>query len=143
MKQNTILITLLALTLSACAPAAQLLQPDEKATLAVQGLSVLMTNPGPDALTGDKSVAGDGPALNVVGVNIKPDAVAAPWCEEVTLKAGVRWVCNLPEIPADANRPLRVTFVGDVGSETPQLMRADLAAYRASLGAKFVVLYSR
>ncbi|OLV20122.1 hypothetical protein [Deinococcus marmoris] len=139
------LAIILALTLSACAPVAQVLQPGEKATLTQQGLSLVVTNPGPDALTGDPSVAGDGPALNVRGVNIKPDAGAAAWCEEVKIDVGMRWRCGLPEIPFDAVRltPLRITFVPNDASLAAQITSASLAAYRPSKGAVPVVVYAR
>ena len=105
----------------------------EAGTITFSAPTLLITNPGTDAITNAVGCMDNGPALNVRGVNIKPDAVAV----------GVRWRCNLPEIPANADHPLRVTFVADVGGETPQVTRADLAAYRPSLGAKLVALFSR
>lgn len=141
MKYLALTLTVL---LAACAPVAQVLQPGETATITQQGLSLVIVNPGPDALTGDPSVPGDGPALNVRGVNIRPDAAAAAWCEQAPVSADmVRWICNLPSIPADANAALRVTFVANDASTAARLTSASLAAYRASKGSVPVVVYAR
>lgn len=125
----TLLLGLLAV-LPGCAPAAQLAQPNERATLTRSGLSLVVTNPGPDALTGDPSRTGDGPALTVQGTGLVPAAQAAQWCEAVTSS---RWACTLPGVPA--GQRLRVTFTAGT------LLDAAVFAYRPSLGARPVILW--
>lgn len=121
-----------ALLLSACAPVAQLAQPQERATLTLDGQSLLLANPGPDALTGDPGRTGDGPALMVDGVDLVPDAAASVWC--AANLAGTRVACNLPTVPA--GQRLRVTLAGLVQD-------AAVLAYRPSSGARPVLVWWR
>ncbi|MBB5234492.1 hypothetical protein [Deinococcus budaensis] len=124
MKKHLMLLVA-ALSFASCAPVAQLAQPGEAATLTRDGASLLLSNPGPDALTGDPGRAGDGPALTVEGSGLVPDDQAALWCKSNGMKT--RLSCNLPNVPAGSR--LRVTLMaGQVGD-------ALLLAYRASKGA--------
>ncbi|GGB62510.1 hypothetical protein [Deinococcus soli (ex Cha et al. 2016)] len=124
-----ILAALLVL-LTACAPLVQVAQPAERATLTRAGLSVTLTNPGPDALTGDPSRAGDGVALTVQGAGLVPDAQAAQWCRAAT---STSWACTLPDVPA--GQRLEVTFTAGT------LLDAAVFTYRPSLGARPVILW--
>lgn len=126
--RQVFLLGLLALT--ACAPVAQLAQPTERATLTRDGLSLLLTNPGPDNLTGDPSRPGDGPALVADGTNLWPDAQAAAWCK--TDSGHTRLMCNLPVVPP--GQRLRITFTGTVND-------AGAMAYRPSQGARPIVIW--
>lgn len=123
-------LLLAALALSACAPVAQLAQPQERATLIRDGQSLLLANPGPDALTGDPSRAGDGPALTVLGVNLVPDAGAAAWC--VPNASRTQLACNLPDV--QVGQRVRVTVAGEVRD-------AAVLAYRPGLGARPVLIW--
>ncbi|MCD0174398.1 hypothetical protein IHN32_00305 [Deinococcus sp. 14RED07] len=116
--------------LTACAPLVQVVQPAERATLTRAGLSVTLNNPGPDALTGDPSRAGDGVALTVQGVGLVPDAQAAQWCRAVT---STSWACTLPDLPVGSSR--RVTFTAGT------LLDAAAFGYRPSLGARPVLIW--
>lgn len=127
MKRFLIFILVL---LTACAPLVQVAQPDERATLTRAGLSVTLTNPGPDALTGDPSRAGDGVALTVQGVGLVPDAQAAQWCRAAT---STSWACTLPDLPGGSSR--RVTFTAGT------LLDAAAFGYRPSLGARPVLIW--
>ena len=124
------LILLCALSLSACAPLAQLAQPGEAARLTQDGLSLVISNPGPDALTGDPSRATPGGVLTVDGAGLTPDSQAAGWCK---LNTSARYDCQLPEIPA--GQRLRVTFTAGAIND------AALLAYRASRGAVPVAVF--
>lgn len=126
------LLPLLLALLVSCAPVAQLAQPGEQATLTRDGLSLLLSNPGPDALTGDPSRPGDGPALTIDGAALQPDAQAATWCRQTT---PARWACNLPTIPA--GQRLRVVFVAG------EVRDAGVWAYRPGLGARPVIVWLR
>lgn len=127
MKRFLIFILVL---LTACAPLVQVAQPAERATLTRAGLSVTLTNPGPDALTGDPSRAGDGVALTVQGVGLVPDAQAAQWCHAAT---STSWACTLPDLPVGSSR--RVTFTAGT------LLDAAAFGYRPSLGARPVLIW--
>ncbi|GAQ23930.1 hypothetical protein DEIGR_400063 [Deinococcus grandis] len=126
----TRLLAALLVLLTACAPLVQVAQPDERATLTRAGLSVTLTNPGPDALTGDPSRAGDGVALTVQGVGLVPDAQAAQWCRAAT---STSWACTLPDLPVGTSR--RVTFTAGT------LLDAAAFGYRPSLGARPVLIW--
>lgn len=122
------------LTLTACAPAAQLAQPNERATLTRDGQSLLLSNPGPDALTGDPGRAGDGPALTVNGtVDLALDETARAWCQPVTVSTGRRYACNLPTVPA--GQRLRVAWTAG------QITDAAVLAYRPGLGPRPVLIW--
>lgn len=123
-------LLILPLLLASCAPLTQMAQPREQATLTRDGQSLLLTNPGPDALTGDPSRPGDGPALVASGVGLSPDATAATWCKSNADKT--RLICALPPVPA--GQRLRVTMTGT-------LLDAGAMAYRPSRGAKPVVVW--
>lgn len=123
------LFLLCALTLTACAPVAQLAQPGEAARLSQEGLSLLVSNPGPDSLTGDPSRKTPGGVLTVAGMGLVPDDQAKQWC---TLNSSARWDCELPEIKAGER--IRVTFTSGVIND------ANFIAYRASKGGVPVVL---
>lgn len=129
--KKVLLLTMLALT--ACTPIVNRAQPQERSALRLDGLSVLVVNPGPDDLTGDRSREGDGPALNVRGVNIQPDQAARAWCTSNSPQSGVRWACNLPDVPA--GQQLRVTFVPVNTQQSGRITDAALWAYRPSLKA--------
>ncbi|WP_339098331.1 hypothetical protein WDJ50_18360 (plasmid) [Deinococcus sp. VB142] len=132
------LLTLAALTLAltSCAPVAQLLQPKERATLTREtgalATTLLLTNPGPDALTGDPTREGDGPALTVSGTDLRPDQVAQTWCR--TNAERTRLSCNLPNVPA--GQRLRLLLMG-------QVQDGGVIAYRPSLGPRPVLVWLR
>lgn len=121
-------------SLTACAPVAQLAQPGEKATLTRDGQSLLLSNPGPDALTGDPTRVGDGPALTLEGSgDLALDMAAQAWCKPVTVPVGRRYACNLPTIPA--GQRLRLTWTAGTVSD------AGVIAYRPSLGVRPVLVW--
>lgn len=124
-----ILLSLVAV-LASCAPLVQIAQPSERATLSRVGLTLTVDNPGPDALTGDPSRAGDGVALTVHGSGLTPDAQAAQWCRQSAPDA---WACNVPEIAAGSRRS--VTFTAGLITD------AAAFGYRPSLGARPVLLW--
>ncbi len=124
------LLILSVLALTSCAPLVQLAQPKEKATLTRDGQRLLLTNPGPDALTGDPSRPGDGPALVADGTNLWPDTQASAWCK--TDGRHTRLMCNLPVVPP--GQRLRITFTGTVND-------AGTMAYRPSQGARPIVIW--
>lgn len=124
------LLAALLVLLTACAPLVQVAQPAERATLTRSGLSVTLTNPGPDALIGDPSRAGDGVALTVQGVGLVPDAQAAQWCRAAT---STSWACTLPDVPVGSSR--RVTFTAGT------LLDAAAFGYRPLLGARPVLIW--
>lgn len=135
MKKRLIpFLSLLALT--SCAPVAQMLQPKEQATLTREvgalTTTLLLTNPGPDALTGDPTRTGDGPALTLSGTDLRPDQVAERWCRVNTERT--RLSCNLPNVPA--GQRLRVLLLGEVQD-------GGVIAYRPSLGARPVLVWLR
>lgn len=122
------------LILTACAPAAQLAQPNERATLTREGMSLLLTNLGPDALTGDPGRVGDGPALTVNGsADLALDEAARAWCQPVTVATGRRYACNLPEVPA--GHRLRVTWTAG------QVTDAAVLGYRPGLGPRPLLIW--
>lgn len=127
-------LILAALALTSCAPLTQLVQPKEQATLTRETgaltTTVLLTNPGPDALTGDPTRTGDGPALTLSGSDLRPDQVAERWCR--TNPGRTRLSCNLPEV--SAGQRLRVLLQG-------QVQDGAVIAYRPSSGARPVVLW--
>lgn len=123
------LFLLSALTMTACAPIAQLAQPGEAARLTQDSLSLLIANPGPDSLTGDLARNQPGGVLTVDGMGLVPDAQAAQWCK---LNTSMRWDCFVPEIKAGER--LRVTFTSGVINDS------NFLGYRASKGAVPVVL---
>ena len=123
------LFLLCALTMTACAPLAQLAQPGEPARLTQDGLSLLVSNSGPDALTGDPSRNIPGGVLTVDGLGLVPDDQARQWC---TLNSSMRWDCFVPEIKAGER--IRVTFTSGVIND------AVFIGYRASKGGVPVVL---
>ncbi|MDP9766475.1 hypothetical protein [Deinococcus enclensis] len=128
------LLILAAVLLSACAPVAQLAQPGEKATLTRDGQSLLLTNPAPDALTGDPGRAGDGPALTVNGTaDLALDETARAWCQPVTVATGRRYACNLPTVPAGQRQ--RVTWTAG------QVTDAAVLGYRPGLGPRPVLIW--
>lgn len=127
--KKVLLLAVLALT--SCAPLAQLAQPREAATLTRDGQSLLLGNPGPDALTGDPGRPGDGPALTVDGAGLVPDEAAARWCR--ANEARTRVDCTLPEVPA--RQRLRVTFTSGVIND------AAVLAYRAGSGSRPVLVW--
>lgn len=133
--KKMLLLTMLALT--GCAPLMNRAQPQEHSSMKLNGLSIVIANPGPDELTGDRSREGDGPALNVRGVNIQPDQTAKSWCVSGAPESGVRWACNLPDIPA--GQQLRVTFAPVNTQQPGRITDAALWAYRPSLKAVPVV----
>ncbi len=124
------LFLLSALTMDACAPVAQLAQPGEIAKLSQDGLSLLITNPGPDSLTGDPSRKTPGGVLTVDGVGLVPDAQAVQWCK---LNSSARYDCTLPEIKTGER--VRVTFTAGVIND------AVFTGYRASKGGVSVFLF--
>jgi hypothetical protein len=105
------LLLLCALTMTACAPIAQLAQPGEAARLTQDGLSLLVSNPGPDSLTGDPSRQTPGGVLTVDGVGLVPDDQAKQWC---TLNSSARWDCPLPRSPISlpaCTPPIRASWM--------------------------------
>ena len=114
-------LTVLTLGLGSCG------LPPERMSVAVQGLTVQINNPGPGALTGDPTRTGDGPVLRVRGIDLIPSGDAARWCTSPVVG---RWTCVLPEIPKDTTLP--VTFTGGPAA---RLNSADFAAYRAGRGS--------
>ena len=129
--KKTLLLSVLSLSLAACAPAVQLAQPNERATLTQDGQSLLLTNPGPDALVGDPGRPGDGPVLAVDGAGLALDVVATRWCTVNT--ARTRADCTLPDVPA--GQRLRVTFTAG------QIHDAAVLAYRPGLGSRPVAVW--
>ncbi|WP_412027000.1 hypothetical protein [Deinococcus yunweiensis] len=131
------LLTVLALTLAACAPVAQLAQPNETATLTLDARSVVLANPGPDALTGDPSRPGDGVALTLRGTAMVPDILAAQWCGFNLLAVPVVPVdslsCSVPAVPAESEA--RVTLTAGTISDGAAF------AYRPSSGARPVIVW--
>jgi hypothetical protein len=128
------LLILAAVLLCGCAPVAQLAQPNERATLTRDGMSVLLTNPGPDALTGDPTRPGDGPALTLQGsADLALDEAARGWCQPVTVATGRRFACNLPTVLA--GQRLRVTWTAGTVTD------AGVIAYRPSLGVRPVLIW--
>lgn len=123
------LLILVAVLLTGCAPLAQLAQPAERATLTRDGLTLTLTNPGPDALTGDPARA-DGPALTVQGAGLVPDAQAAQWCRSASATS---WACALPDVPAGGAR--RVAFTAGT------IRDAAVFGYRPGLGPRPVVIW--
>ncbi|GGO18802.1 hypothetical protein [Deinococcus humi] len=123
------LLLLCALTMTACAPIAQLAQPDESARLTQDGLSLLVSNPGPESLTGDPSRNIPGGVLTVDGLGLTPDDQAKQWC---MLNSSARWDCFVPEVKAGER--VLVTFTSGVIND------AMFTGYRASRGAVPVVL---
>lgn len=123
------LLILVAVLLTGCAPLAQLAQPAERATLTRDGLTLTLTNPGPDALAGDPARA-DGPALTVQGTGLMPDAQATQWCKAASATS---WACDLPDVPAGSAR--RVTFVAGT------IRDAAVFGYRPGLGPRPVVIW--
>ncbi|GAA5514756.1 hypothetical protein Dcar01_03517 [Deinococcus carri] len=128
--KKMLLFLVAGLGLASCAPVAQLAQPNEHATLTRENGSLVLANPGPDALTGDPSRAGDGPALTALGTGLTPDAAAATWCR--TNAARTQFTCNLPNVPA--GQQVRVTLAGTV-------LDAGVLAYRESVGARPVLVW--
>ena len=126
----------LLLVLTSCAPVVQLAQPTERATLTREtgalSTTLLLTNPGPDALTGDPKRTGDGPALTLSGADLRPDQVAEGWCRANTGRT--RLSCNLPAVPP--GQRLRVLLLGQVSD-------GAVIAYRPSSGARPVLIWLR
>ena len=94
--------------------------------------TLLLTNPGPDALTGDPTRTGDGPALTLSGADLRPDQVAERWCYANAKRT--RLSCNLPNVPA--GQRLRVLLMGEVQD-------GAVIAYRLSSGARPVLVWLR
>lgn len=103
------------LTLTACAPALQAVQ-GERASLARDGQSIVLSNPGPDTA--------ESPALLIVGAVTGLPDVCRP------RSAGV-WGCALPDVPA--GKLYRVAYAGTVSG-------GSATFYRASAGVRPVYL---
>ncbi|UQN05426.1 hypothetical protein [Deinococcus sp. QL22] len=132
--KNILLLLSTALTLVACAPALQAVQPNERATLTRDGQSLVLTNPGPDALTGDPTAPSDGVALTIDGSDaLLLDAQGQKWCTVEKKSFGSRWSCKLPTIAP--NTRLRVAWLGGTVNDAAGL------AYRPSSDATQIVIW--
>ncbi|UQN10346.1 hypothetical protein [Deinococcus sp. QL22] len=127
-------LLLCTLALASCAPVAQLLQPAERSTLTRDGSSLVLTNPGPDALTGDPTKPTDGPALTIdTSDTLRLDAVAQAWCTSEKISVGLRWSCNVPNLLPGTQ--IRVRF------EDGTVIDATVLAYRPSSGVRPVSIW--
>lgn len=138
-----LLVTALTFALVSCAPSAlsgaagaalpgavTAIQNDA-ATLTLDGLStVVITNPGPDALTGDPTRPGDGVSIVVTGTAaLQPVGESVAVCDRLTDR---RYACHLLTVPTGA--PLRLAFSAPVRD-------AVLQGYRPSRGATPITLF--
>jgi hypothetical protein len=129
--RRVLLLSVLGL-LAACAPAVNLVQPAEQSRLTRDGLTLMVSNLGPGALTGNPAVPGDGPLLRVEGVGIVPTGPALAWCKPSSsiVAVGVAWRCMLPLLPPGAP-PLGVPFEASLPpGAAPAITDAALFGYR-------------
>lgn len=129
-----LLILAAALILTARAPGAHLAQPNERATPTRDGHSLLLTNTGLAVLNGDPCRVGDGPVLTVNGsADLVLDEATRRWCQPVTVAAGRRYACNLPDVLAGPR--LRVTWTAG------QVADAAVLGYRPRMGPRPVLIW--
>ncbi|UQN09385.1 hypothetical protein [Deinococcus sp. QL22] len=94
----------------------------------------MLTNPGPDALTGDPTKPTDGPALTIdTSDTLRLDAVAQAWCTSEKISIGLRWSCNVPNLLPGTQ--VRVRFEGGT------VIDATVLAYRPGSGIRPVSVW--
>lgn len=136
--KSVALIGVAASILTGCAPVFQLIQPQEKAFLVVNELTVKVDNTAVnEAIVGSK---GDGVALVVSGLNITPlDDKRCVILSGTNQALTSKFFCAIGDVPAKAS--LTVTFRAADALKTSVIIDASAVGYRNSQPKKPVVLW--
>jgi len=142
-----LLVVLLACVLASCGPllqqGVQLAQggleavQNDPGTLTRDGVSILLNNPGPEAMIGNPNLAGDGVAVDIQGSDDL--VIAAPPAWRCSLAKPGRWHCDVPNIAA-GTRARFSPGLNPVTKTVGTITDAYAAFYRPATGARPIIL---